>query len=272
MDITTLLADGIFTITPVRERSCIAVRIPMTATQAMVGVKWYNNDDQTPFENILVASGLNEVPPLYDDGLVVAHDVTGARTDWSELQFDQPIASNTEALYLIFQLAENVEGVGEAEGPGIGYVQSDDASCVFLSSDGSDWARLKTGFKLLIEPILVSKKGSMVALSMAKPTPDATSTQEIPKVTQLGAPYPNPFNPQVNISYDLAKSADVDLRVFDVRGQLVSELVHGPHSPGQYVVQWYGKDQQGARVASGVYFVKFQAGGQEDTRRLVMVK
>ncbi len=264
--------DGIFTITPVQDRSCIVVRVPLDAKHALTGIRWFNNDDQTPFARILVASGLNEIPPMYGDARVVATDIAGARMDWSALQFNEPIASLTESLYLIFQLAQDIEGVGEAEGPGIGYIQAADAPCVFLSTDGDEWARMKTGFRLLIEPILAVRDPSAVALAMSRPTPEDNPTPDVPTVTRLGTPYPNPFNPQVSVAFDVARSVEVELRVFDVRGHLVRELVRGPHSAGRYVVQWYGKNEHGARVASGVYFVRFRAGTQSFTRRLVMIK
>ena len=69
--------DGVFVINPVLARSCIAVKVSVSENQALAGIRWYNNDSQGAFAKLLVASGEDEVPPLYDDGLVVAENLQG---------------------------------------------------------------------------------------------------------------------------------------------------------------------------------------------------
>jgi hypothetical protein len=89
---------------------------------------------------------------------------------------------------------------------------------------------------------------------------------------ELAQNYPNPFNPQTALAFSLAKGADVDFRVYDVRGAVVKTLVNGHRNAGVHRVVWDGHNQQGNRVASGVYFYKLVAGSFVDTKKMVLLK
>ena len=264
--------DGVFTITPVLEQSCIAVKIPLISTQALAGVKWYNNDGETPFAKLLVASGQEAVPPLYADGVVAAEGVFGENVGWSEYLFSEAYGSLTDALYLIFQFPDEVEGEGQGEGPGIGYIADTNSSCIFLSAEGEDWVRLKTEFSLLVEPILVERVPGLVALSMSQPEVVVMEELSLPEFTELGKPFPNPFNPMTTIAFSLAKPSHVDIRVFDVRGRLVKILADSYHEAGRFVVQWTGKNTQGLNAASGVYFVRMETEDHYFSTRVSLLK
>jgi len=91
--------------------------------------------------------------------------------------------------------------------------------------------------------------------------------------TGIVSTYPNPFNPSVQVHYDLARDAGrVTLDVFNVRGRRVRTLVDESRPPGRYVAVWDGRDHHGRKVGAGVYFCRFRAGSVEDVRRLVLVK
>ncbi len=248
------------------------MKIPLTSTQSLAGVKWYNNDSQTPFAKFLVASGRDAVPPLYADGVIVAEGVLGESLGWSTYTFDEAYGSLTEALYLIFQFPEEVEGSGEAEGPGIGYIANSSASSIFLSAEGEDWVRLKTEFSLLVEPLIIAREPSVTALSMSHSEGELAEDLSLPLVTDLDTPYPNPFNPMTNIGFSLANSSQVDLCVYDLRGRLVKTLANSYHEAGRYVVQWLGKSNQGLSVASGVYFVRLETESQYFSKRISLLK
>lgn len=83
---------------------------------------------------------------------------------------------------------------------------------------------------------------------------------------------PNPFNPSTTIRYDLSRHARVTLAVYDVRGKRVRTLVDADEAPGQHQVDWDAHDSAGRRVASGVYFYRLHAGGEVQTRRMVLLK
>ena len=99
----------------------------------------------------------------------------------------------------------------------------------------------------------------------------------IPKETALLPNYPNPFNPETWIPYDLAEAVSVTLTFYDVRGRVVRTLALGHRPAGAYrtkarAAYWDGRNAQGERVASGVYFYTFTAGDFTATGKLVVRK
>jgi len=95
---------------------------------------------------------------------------------------------------------------------------------------------------------------------------------DVPVATGLAGVYPNPFNPQTNVSFDLANAGRVDLAVFDARGRRVATLLRGDQPVGRHRVIWRGQDDHGRRMASGVYLVRLEADGVTDLRKALMVK
>ncbi|MCF7920306.1 MAG: T9SS type A sorting domain-containing protein [Candidatus Cloacimonetes bacterium] len=95
---------------------------------------------------------------------------------------------------------------------------------------------------------------------------------DLPAVTELTGCYPNPFNPVTNITYQLAKDADVTLDIYNIRGQLVKTLVSAVQSAGKYKVIWDGVDSSGKATASGVYFYQLQAGDCHQIRKMILLK
>jgi hypothetical protein len=94
----------------------------------------------------------------------------------------------------------------------------------------------------------------------------------VPPRLSLGPTYPNPFNPAITIKYDIPAQAQVDLTVYDVSGRAVQTLVRGVRSAGRYSVVWDGRNASGARVSSGIYFLRLESGGLTQTRKIVLLK
>ena len=98
-----------------------------------------------------------------------------------------------------------------------------------------------------------------------------------PKKTALLPNYPNPFNPETWIPYQLAAAADVALTIYDVKGQVVRTLALGHQPAGVYqsrsrAAYWDGKNELGEPVASGVYFYTFTASDFSATRKMLIRK
>ena len=98
-----------------------------------------------------------------------------------------------------------------------------------------------------------------------------------PKETALLPNYPNPFNPETWIPYQLAKAADVTLTIYAVDGTVVRILALGHKPIGTYqgknrAVYWDGKNEVGESVGSGVYFNKLQAGDFTATQKMMIRK
>ena len=99
----------------------------------------------------------------------------------------------------------------------------------------------------------------------------------LPKETALLANYPNPFNPETWIPYQLAKPAAVILRIYSVKGELVRTLAFGHQRAGAYksrrrAAYWDGRNTQGEKVASGIYFYTLTAGDYTATRKMLIRK
>ena len=118
---------------------------------------------------------------------------------------------------------------------------------------------------------LVLGTGSAEAMVAAAPN------MVFPDETALLSNYPNPFNPETWIPYQLAKPADVTITIYAVNGQLIRRLVLGHQLAGTYqsrsrAAYWDGRNQWGEPVASGVYFYTFTASKFTATRKMVILK
>ena len=98
-----------------------------------------------------------------------------------------------------------------------------------------------------------------------------------PRETALLANYPNPFNPETWIPYQLAKGTDVTVTIHDLQGAVVRRLMLGHQAAGIYhhrsrAAHWDGKNTVGEPVASGLYFYTLTAGDFTATRKLLIIK
>ena len=98
-----------------------------------------------------------------------------------------------------------------------------------------------------------------------------------PEQTQLLANYPNPFNPETWIPYQLANASNVQITIYDVRGTVVHRLDLGHQTEGYYThrsraAYWDGRNIFGERVASGIYFYQLQADNISSLRKLLILK
>ena len=100
---------------------------------------------------------------------------------------------------------------------------------------------------------------------------------EIPTETELLANYPNPFNPETWIPYQLAQDAFVTLTIYDVNGRIIRTLDVGHQIAAVYqsrskAIHWDGKNRLGEPVTSGIYFYTLTAGDYSATRKMVILK
>ena len=91
-------------------------------------------------------------------------------------------------------------------------------------------------------------------------------------VTALLGNFPNPFNPETAIRFSLAGSAPVSLEVYNLRGQLVRQLLRETRPAGNHSVVFNGRDDRGNAISSGVYFYRLRAGSYSATRKMIMIK
>ena len=98
-----------------------------------------------------------------------------------------------------------------------------------------------------------------------------------PKETTLLPNYPNPFNPETWIPYQLAEPGDVNITIYDARGVVVRRLVLGHQPAGDYTrwsraAYWDGRNGLGEYVASGIYFYQLETNGVSLLRKMVTLK
>jgi hypothetical protein len=135
--------------------------------------------------------------------------------------------------------------------------------------------RLITGDAFATTIKLVNSASFYMALARATGTREnslggATSVEKIsdvPTSFALEQNYPNPFNPSTSISFSLAKSGMVTLKVYDALGREVTTLLNEEKAAGKYVATW-----DASRFVSGVYYCRLQSGGLTETKKMVLVK
>jgi hypothetical protein len=99
-----------------------------------------------------------------------------------------------------------------------------------------------------------------------------------PVAFELGQNYPNPFNPSTTIKFTLPSLGDgggalpTSLKIYNVLGEVVRTLVDEPMAPGVHHEVWDGRDDQGSRVASGIYFYRLRTGDFVQTKKMVLMK
>ncbi len=105
-------------------------------------------------------------------------------------------------------------------------------------------------------------------------TPPVSVAEEhkLPLEFALRQNQPNPFRAETHIEYDLPRGSAVELKIYNLQGQLINTLFAGAQAPGSHAVRWNGRDQRGALVANGVYFYVLKSGGQHLTRKLLIAR
>ena len=139
------------------------------------------------------------------------------------------------------------------------------ASLILTPATGNAFSR--------IEVALTGTGGAAAGLSVDSVSDNAAKLAAGPESgPSLGENYPNPFNAQTAIQYQIAEAGEVRLTVYDFLGQQVRTLVQEAQAPGIYLVVWDGRDTQGQMLASGMYFCRLEAGPFAAVRRMMLLK
>jgi predicted acyl esterase len=100
-----------------------------------------------------------------------------------------------------------------------------------------------------------------------QPNSISTVSSEIPQEFRLEQNYPNPFNPSTTIKFSIAASSPVKLKVYDMLGKQVAELVNANLGAGTYEYNW-----DASSIPSGVYFYKLEAEGFSNVKKMLLMK
>jgi hypothetical protein len=87
----------------------------------------------------------------------------------------------------------------------------------------------------------------------------------------LGQNFPNPFNPETTIRYQVAKQGLVKVTIYNLLGQAVATLVDEYQKAGKYRIKWNGKDDSGNRMTAGIYFYNIKSGSFHQTKKMILL-
>gem|GEM_PF-756651 len=129
------------------------------------------------------------------------------------------------------------------------------------------WGRLLTGS--ITKPSLDMFIGPVKVHSRVR---EEIALANVPDEFDLSQNFPNPFNPETTIQYNIAKQGNVNLAIFDVQGRTVRTLVTEHNKPGIYSVKWDGRDNYGNVVSSGIYFYQLNAENLNIMKKMIFMR
>lgn len=193
---------------------------------------------------------------------------------------------------MFFRLADfNFDGdldlfIGRASGTTAYYENVGSASAASFRQVTDFFAGISTGNNARNSPFLVDIDNDedldiftgrfMGGLLFHRNTTDPTSVSEaengVPRWFSLEQNFPNPFNPETSIRYQLPVETRVQLRIFDVLGRTVRTIVQEEQPAGTYTVIWDGRTDHGTSAASGLYFYRLQTGEFEHVAKMLLIK
>ena len=233
------------------------VNVPETRQFAFVGSEWTNQTDSAaaapgisvePVQEAwaFVVSGHLEGKPAYDGYQVIVRNVRTNSTITASVRGDYFAAANADlARRSIVQAGDVIE----------------------VRVIGPDRNVESDTLKVIVTPEDLAKAVMSIRLdSIGRP-----------KLTQLLQNFPNPFNPETWIPYQLEKSADVTLQIYDTSGSIVRTLDLGFKGQGFYMTRstaayWDGRNNLGEQVASGIYFYSLHTPDFSATRKMLILK
>ena len=128
-------------------------------------------------------------------------------------------------------------------------------------------------FRTLIDGQIVDFDRDGLVLGAPLVTGVGDDPVEDGEVPQFYRPVPNPFTNVTRIAYAVARPDEmVDIRVYDLAGRLVRVLAKGTQAPGVHYAIWDGRDEQGAMIRKGMYFVRARVGGQLKHAQVTLMK
>jgi len=161
-----------------------------------------------------------------------------------------------------------------------------------VSKDGGDtWETYTQGLKgqINFDCIAINEIENIVyvgtlydgifALDLNAPTNIHYNTEQTVKTCKLFNNYPNPFNPETVIRFQVSGIREqvlggtrVTLEIYNILGQLVTTLVNEEKQPGEYTVFWNGKNMKGYEMPSGVYFYRLRTGNFIDVKKMLLIR
>ncbi len=148
--------------------------------------------------------------------------------------------------------------------------------------DGNSWMQFKDGMPLasIVSDISISESNRKIRAvthgsgvyerSMIELVAENVNTT--PEKFELLQNYPNPFNPQTNITFEVDKTTQVSIRIYNIMGQLIKAVGNRQYHRGLNSFVWDGKNDNGQDAASGTYFYSVKVGNKVKTKKMLLLR
>ena len=259
--ISTQGVSGTGVLVQVRFKAKSAGETQLALQKFQFGSSTGDNISAGPHEiHIVVEEGL-PTGDVNRDGVVSILDlILVAQQLGKRVSAGSPVDVNGDGVVSILDLIRVAQGIaGSPAAPSVGTESADAATIeVWIAQ-----ARLEDDGSLAFKQGIENLQALLASL--------------IPEETALLHNYPNPFNPETWIPYQLAHAADVTLTIYDTKGVLVRQLDLGHQQAGYYTnrtraAYWDGRNHLGEAVGGGVYFYHLSAGDYSTIRKMVILK
>ncbi len=191
------------------------------------------------------------------------------------------IVPSTITLEGVHAIRWSTEDVATPVGEG-----AEECECNDYGPDGFADLTLKFNKSLIIQALGEVYDGDVIALNITGELSDGTpfkgtdcviiksGTEAAPLFSSEFslANYPNPFNPETQITFNLPQPSAARLEVYNTLGEKVATLVDGNLDAGQHAVQWDGRDTHGQAVGSGIYFYRLKTNDWAETKKMILLR
>jgi Tol biopolymer transport system component len=141
---------------------------------------------------------------------------------------------------------------------------TEDGKFLYFESDRGPDSNGNNYHYIYYSQLLIDENGDTV-------TNITNNTEQAIQEFELFQNYPNPFNPVTNIVFTLNLNAHISIRIYDLNGREIKQLINGFYNLGHHSIVWDGKDRQNRAVSSGVYFYQIIINGQIRTKKAVLL-
>jgi hypothetical protein len=201
---------------------------------------------------------------------------TSGLTGGTALLYTTNSGTNWGAVASALPGTANISGITGIQ-PNVYWVIRQGTAIYFTSNSGSNWTtpytatagnyRHITKTRFIGQDIYAVRSNGGISKAIVLLTNVQNISSEIPDSYKLGQNYPNPFNPSTTINFDIPKSSDVTIKVFDALGKETVLLVNGKYNSGKYSVTWNAEN-----YPSGVYFYEIKSGDFREVKKMMLVK